>query len=339
MPALNDITSLSSAIKTQYYDRLLWRAVEAWVYPLFGDEGTPIGPRQGGTREYRKYNGLTATTTPLTDGIDPAHVQFTMSSTTVTPDQYGTVGSYTKKLVLTSIDDLIEEFSDILGEHCGSSINLVTRAMLHSGLTSVVLPGTLTNVNQVTSGDVLDWPLISKAKATLQRQDPRRFPDGKFKLITHTDVVESDLLQDEVVRDMFSAKTAAGSDDPYETGYVNTLNGIDIYATTKGLTTASAGFGGITVYDSLLLAQQCYAIVGIGDNNVRFKGLSANSVQDPNTGQVVRPVEIYHVSADTISHSNPLGMRGLLSWYAIHGGLVLNVNWGLRIRHACSMAS
>ncbi|HPL68299.1 MAG TPA: N4-gp56 family major capsid protein [Smithellaceae bacterium] len=72
-----------------YYDRiLLKRALPALVHDRFAQK-RPIPAKGGTTIKFRRYNSLTAATTPIADGVTPPGQQMSKTDLQATVSQYG----------------------------------------------------------------------------------------------------------------------------------------------------------------------------------------------------------------------------------------------------------
>ncbi|MFB3926833.1 MAG: N4-gp56 family major capsid protein [Syntrophales bacterium] len=72
-----------------YYDRiLLKRALPALVHDRFAQK-RPIPAKGGTTIKFRRYNSLTAATTPIAEGVTPPGQQMSKTDLQATVSQYG----------------------------------------------------------------------------------------------------------------------------------------------------------------------------------------------------------------------------------------------------------
>ena len=119
-------------------------------------------------------------TTALTEGVTPSPDSVTVTATTATLDQYGSFIRYTDWLDLVAIDDTLSEFSDMLGEQAGDTIDQLVRDVLAAGAGSIRYADGAANRAALASTNILDNEEIVRAVATLESNKARRFEDGMF---------------------------------------------------------------------------------------------------------------------------------------------------------------
>lgn len=331
--------TLPDTIKEFWDKRLLLRAVPNLHHNRWGRIG--IQPRQmGKTYEWRRFTELSTVLTPLSEGVTPAPVQPAMTKVTMEAEWYGSYIAHTDQLEYEAYDPIIESFSDLLGEQCGRSIDLLTRAVLVAGLTTVVRPGTITTDANITATDVLTYTVLSKAVATLAANNALPAEGQQYIALVHPHVV-FDMLNDENIHKVFQAASEAESTNPFRTGYIGRLLNVDFYQSSHGYIDTDAGSGNVDVYTTFLFGKEAYGVGGIS-------GFTPNNVDSSEgalapfgglTDQKVKPVEIIFKELGSGGSLDPLNQRATSGWKASHVSKVLNVNFALAIHTASSMGA
>lgn len=126
--------SLSAELKTFYDRTLLERALPELVHAQFAQQ-RPIGRGQGKTIEFRRFSSLPLATTPLTEGVTPAGNSLTVTAITAAINQYGDHVTGSDLLDETSIDPIMTETSQLLGEQGGQTVDAIVRDILAAGTT------------------------------------------------------------------------------------------------------------------------------------------------------------------------------------------------------------
>lgn len=154
---------LSAENKTFYDKQLIKFAKAKLVHDQFGQK-RPI-PRNGGkTIEFRSFAALGKALTPLTEGTTPSGQKLNVTAITKEVSQYGGFVEYTDILDLTTIDPVVSEAVELIGDQAGLSLDTITRNVLNLG----------TNVKLA--------PVISGSPATETDPGIRRLMDRTSKL-------------------------------------------------------------------------------------------------------------------------------------------------------------
>ena len=165
---LNATTSeeLKAEVK-DFYDRtLLERMVPNLPFLKYGQK-RPIPKGNGKTIKFRKFKSLAPTTEPLTEGVTPEGNSLTVTEIEATVSQYGDYVTITDLLETTSIDPVVTETIEILGEQAGETLNIVVREELLNTPTDYNVGGhvtedEITEDNTLTADDVLTLQTIFK---------------------------------------------------------------------------------------------------------------------------------------------------------------------------------
>ena len=172
--ANSDYAALEAADQAFYDRTLLERATPELVHDKFGQD-RPLKTRSTKKITFRRWNSLTANTTPLVEGITPVGTTLSKTDITATLKQYGDYVTITDVVQWTSRDPVLTEAAEVLGEQAGDSIDQVCRDILVAGTSvfcaeddSGATGTTRTNVdgliNTVIMDKVIRYLQVGKAK-------------------------------------------------------------------------------------------------------------------------------------------------------------------------------
>lgn len=334
-------STLSNQIKTYYIMKLLMRALPRLVHNRWGMKAT-IPKRAGGTAEWRKFGSLTAVSSALGEadwgygGTIPAPVDPTQTNITASPSYYGAYIEYTDDLEREAIDPVVEQFSEVLGEQAGLSIDRLTRTELRTNLTTIVRPGTLAADNTITANDVMDFPLWAKAFGTLLAGNTLPVNGDRYAAIVHPHTLV-DMLQDTTIHKSFQNRAFADNEDPFKTGFFGTLLNVDVYVTTEAYVATNAGSGGtVDVYYTIFLGKEAYGTLGISGKEMRDVDMAGMEKMNGMTGQQVKPIDLI---VKELGYKDAFDSIGTIAWKAAHVAKVLNVAFAVVARHASSLGT
>ena len=120
MPTTQTYTGTPAEQYAAFYEmRLLTRAIASFphwhVAQLGSTPKTVIPEHRGDQVSWRRFNSLSAATTPLAEGQTPEAVNTTVTSITASVEQYGSWMQYTDALEYKAIDPVLVNFAEILG--------------------------------------------------------------------------------------------------------------------------------------------------------------------------------------------------------------------------------
>lgn len=192
--------NLTPEMKT-YYDRALIRfAKPKLVHAQFGQQ-KPIPSGSGKTIEFRRFSPLPKALTPLTEGVTPEGNTLNVSTVESTVEQYGDYVTLSDMLTLSSVDAVISETQNVLGDQAGRTLDTVIREKINAG-TNVQYADGKADRNLLVGGssvaeenDYLTVSAVKRAVATLKRNNATPFKNGCYVAIIHPDVA-NDLTND-----------------------------------------------------------------------------------------------------------------------------------------------
>lgn len=327
----NTAAEISVLVKTDYESYMWDRAVANFVHARFGKPAT-IARGKGGKKEWRRLSAMTAQTTPLDEDNTPDAIALTWEDKQAEPLEYGAWVRYTHFLEFRSIDPLIMETAQLLGENCGDTIDKITRDELASGFTVVQYQNGLANLAAVTSGLYFTYETLTRAYATARAANARPLEGfGKPILILHPHVV-ADLANDTTVMKGWDNRGRLGQGNPYEEGFIGELWGCLVYESSNATITTQVAAPDI--YDSLLIFNNAYGVVGLAENTAMMP--EPDQMGNNTGGTFSSPVELVIREK---GWNDFFGRFGGLGWYATHDTLVLDPTFAVRIRTASRLGS
>jgi len=301
---------LTPEMKVYYDRRLLARALPELVHARFGQR-RGIPKRGGKTVEFRKFATLGVSKTPLTEGTPPAGQSAVVSSITATVEQYGDAIFFSDLVSTTTIDPLLEEFTDLLAEQAAESIDEIIRDVMITG-TNVIYGGSgNTATNQVAAGDDMTVALIRLAVLTLVQGRAKKI-NGAWQAIISPEVAH-DIQGTSEWRD---AQIGGERTGRVEDGSMGMLYGVKFWVTDKAYVAAD-GTTSAEVHRSLFLGANAYGIVDLAGHNLQsiFKPLGSAGSADP------------------------LNQKGSMGWKSTFTARILNDAYLVRVETTASQAS
>lgn len=318
-------TTVPVAINNYYDRRLLERALPLLLHNKFG-QVRDLPKNAGEVIKFRKYGSLTAATTPLTEGITPDGSSLSVTDIIATPAQYGDYVTLTDKLLFTTLDPVLMETSDILGEQAGLTLDTITRNILHAGTSVQYCDNSSPKVNaartDITSSDVLDSTEILVAIKTLKNAKAKKVTSmvsaNNGYLTTPVNAAYIAIVHPNITNRLLSDTTNFFPVEKYADktnllpGEVGKMYDVRFIETTEAKVFEDAGSGSIDVYSTLILGQNAYGIT-------RISGEAMHNI--------IKPLG----SAGT---ADPLNQRATSGWKAAFTAVILQQAWMLRLEHA-----
>jgi len=161
----SDISNLVKAAYDQYV-RMALRSIP--VMRSIADVKPVQQAMPGSSVVFSIYSDLAAATSTLTETTDVSSIALgNPSQVTVTLNEYGSAVTTTKKLNLTSFNDVDAALADIIAYNAADSIDAVVAAVLTGG-TNVIYGGNATTTDTIDSGDTITVADIRNAVTELR---------------------------------------------------------------------------------------------------------------------------------------------------------------------------
>lgn len=318
----NTTTTQVSHNINNFYDRRMLKAARPLLVHTNWAQVRDIPQGNTNVVKFRRYSLLSAATTPLTEGTTPAGSQLSVTDVTGTVAQYGDFVTLTDWLQLTTLDPVLTETSEVLGQQAGNTIDQLTRDIIIAGST-VQYASSATSRGEVASSMKITREEVREAVRTLQGNDAMKVT----KMVAASTGFNTTPLNACFVgiiseNTLFDAKKAEGWTPVEEyaslgnlmPGEVGKIDEVRFVMTTNAKIFSGAGAGGIDVHGTLIMAQDYYA-------TTRISGAAMKNI--------IKPLG----SAGT---DDPLDQRSTSGWKATFVAIRLNENFAVRIEHAVS---
>ena len=160
---LTDTTAISNLVRTAYdqYVRMALRSIP--VMRALADVKPVQQAMPGSSVVFSIYSDLAQAVTPLTETSDASSVALgNPNQIPVTLLEYGSAVTTTKKLNLTSFNDVDAALADIIAYNAADSIDAVVASVLTGG-DNVIYAGNATSTNTIDAADTISVANIRKA--------------------------------------------------------------------------------------------------------------------------------------------------------------------------------
>ncbi len=163
------VSSISNLVQTAYdqYVRMALRSIP--VMRSIADVKPVQQAMPGSSVVFSIYSDLSAVTSTLTETSDVSSVALgNPSQVTVTLQEYGSAVTTTKKLNLTSFNDVDAALANIIAYNAADSIDQVVASVLTAGNNVIYAGTTPTTTDSITSSDVIAVADIREAVTQLR---------------------------------------------------------------------------------------------------------------------------------------------------------------------------
>lgn len=314
-------TQVSSAVNN-FYDRTMLKAARPLLLHLKWAQVKDI-PRNGSeTIKFRRYALLTAATTALSEGVTPSGSQLSVTDVTATVAQYGDYVTLTDFVQMTTLDPLLTETADILGQQAGNTLDQLCRDVIIAGST-VQYASTATSRGTVTASMKLNRNEVREAVRTLQSNDAKKVtrmvnPSTGFNTTPlnacYVGIISENTLYDLKDDAAWVPVEEYSSQADVMEGEVGKMDDVRFVMTTNAKIATGEGSGSIDVHLTLIMGQDYYAISRISGEAMK---------------NIIKPLG----SAGT---ADPLDQRSTSGWKATFVAKRLNENFAVRVEHAVS---
>jgi len=306
-----------------FYDRtLLIRAVPAFVHNRFAQVRDI--PANSGTNviKFRRYGALTAQTTALSEGVTPVGKQLSVTDVEATVQYYGDYVTLTDQVMIETIDPVLTEAAEVLGEQAGDSLDQLCRDVIAAG-TTIQWASTATQNSQVTSAMLINRSEVKQAVRTLRGNNAKpvtsmidpstgwnTVPVGRsfIGIVSEDTAYDLDDAIGWVPVEKYPNKSMVMEDE------IGSLANVRFIMTTNAKVAAGVGASSIDVHSTLIFGKEAYAQTRI----------SANTLQN-----IVKPL-------GSAGSADPLNQRATSGWKASYVAKILNQGFLVVLKHAVS---
>jgi N4-gp56 family major capsid protein len=248
------VTSVAALVQTAYdqYVRMALRSIP--VMRAIADVKPVQQAMPGSSVVFSIYSDLSAATSTLTETADVSSIALgNPSQVTVTLQEYGSAVTTTKKLNLTSFNDVDAALADIIAYNAADSIDQVVAGVLTAG-SNVIYAGTATNTNGITSGMTISVADIREA--VVQLRTNKAVPRIGELYAAYLHPRQSADLRAESGTGGFQELTKYVERTPFVAGAVGVLEGAFIVETPR---VPFATNGTTNVYDAVIAGREALA--------------------------------------------------------------------------------
>lgn len=167
--SLTGVTTISNLVQTAYdqYVRMALRSIP--VMRAIADVKPVQQAMPGSSVVFSIYSDLSAATSTLTETLDVSSIALgNPSQVTVTLQEYGSAVTTTKKLNLTSFNDVDAALADIIAYNAADSIDQVVAGVLTAGTNVIYAGTTATTTSGITAADTMSVADIREAVVQLR---------------------------------------------------------------------------------------------------------------------------------------------------------------------------
>jgi len=129
---MNSLAGIPNENNEYYIRTLLTELLDKIELMKYGKK-TPVPMNEGDNCSWRRFISPALTKTPLTEGVDPSDVDYTVNKLTATALQYGTWTKIADKLQDTGVDNNVLEASEMFGKHAARTIDSITMDIISAG--------------------------------------------------------------------------------------------------------------------------------------------------------------------------------------------------------------
>jgi N4-gp56 family major capsid protein len=203
------------------------------------------------------YSDLAQATSTLTETTDVSSIALgNPNQVTVTLNEYGSAVTTTKKLNLTSFNDVDSALADIIAYNAADSIDAVVAAVLTGG-SNVIYAGTATTTNTITSSMTISTSDIRQAVVELRTN--KALPRIGELYAAYLHPRQSADLRAESGTGGFQELTKYVERTPFTAGAVGVLEGAFIVETPRVPFAANTQSPAVNVYKAVVAGREALA--------------------------------------------------------------------------------
>lgn len=256
---LTGTSDISALVKTAYdqYVRMALRSIP--VMRAIADVKPVQQAMPGSSVVFSIYSDLAQATSTLTETSDVSSIALgNPNQVTVTLNEYGSAVTTTKKLNLTSFNDVDSALADIIAYNSADSIDAVVAAVLTGG-SNVIYAGTsgATSTNTVTSTDVMTVAAIREAVTELRTNKAVPRINDLYAAYLHPRQAAD--LRAESGTGGFQALTQYVDRTPFVAGAVGVIEGAFVIETPRVPFAANTQSPAVNVYKAVIAGREALA--------------------------------------------------------------------------------
>jgi len=261
---LTSSSTISNLVQTAYdqYVRMALRSIP--VMRALADVKPVQQAMPGSSVVFSIYSDLATATGTLTETSDVSSIALgNPSQVTVTLNEYGSAVTTTKKLNLTSFNDVDSALADIIAYNAADSIDTVVSSVLTGG-SNALYGGTATGTASVTASGTMTTALIRKA--VVQLRTNKAVPRIGELYAAYLHPRQSADLRAEAGTGGFQELTKYVERTPFVAGAVGALEGAYIVETPR--VPSAVNSASVTVYSAVVAGREALAEALAQDTSV-----------------------------------------------------------------------
>jgi len=256
---LTGTSDISALVKTAYdqYVRMALRSIP--VMRAIADVKPVQQAMPGSSVVFSIYSDLAQATSTLTETSDVSSIALgNPNQVTVTLNEYGSAVTTTKKLNLTSFNDVDSALADIIAYNSADSIDSVVATVLTGG-SNVIYAGTsgATSTNTVTATDVMSVAAIREAVTELRTNKAVPRINDLYAAYLHPRQAAD--LRAESGTGGFQALTQYVDRTPFVAGAVGVIEGAFVIETPRVPFAANTQSPAVNVYKAIIAGREALA--------------------------------------------------------------------------------
>ena len=257
--SLTGTSDISALVKTAYdqYVRMALRSIP--VMRGLADVKPVQQAMPGSSVVFSIYSDLAQATSTLTETTDVSSIALgNPNQVTVTLNEYGSAVTTTKKLNLTSFNDVDSALADIIAYNSADSIDAVVASVLTSG-SNVIYAGTsgATTTNTITATDVMSVVAIREAVTSLRTNKAVPRINDLYAAYLHPRQAAD--LRAESGTGGFQALTQYVDRTPFVAGAVGVIEGAFVIETPRVPFAANTQSPAVNVYKAVIAGREALA--------------------------------------------------------------------------------
>jgi N4-gp56 family major capsid protein len=257
--SLTGTSDISNLVKTAYdqYVRMALRSIP--VMRAIADVKPVQQAMPGSSVVFSIYSDLAQATSTLTETSDVSSIALgNPNQVTVTLNEYGSAVTTTKKLNLTSFNDVDSALADIIAYNSADSIDSVVASVLTGG-SNVIYAGTsgATTTNTITATDVMSVAAIREAVTELRTNKAVPRINDLYAAYLHPRQAAD--LRAESGTGGFQALTQFVDRTPFVAGAVGVIEGAFVIETPRVPYAANTQSPAVNVYKAVIAGREALA--------------------------------------------------------------------------------
>ena len=256
---LTGTSAISNLVQTAYdqYVRMALRSIP--VMRALADVKPVQQAMPGSSVVFSIYSDLAQATSTLTETSDVSSIALgNPNQITVTLNEYGSAVTTTKKLNLTSFNDVDTALADIIAYNAADSIDAVVAAVLTgAGNTNIIYGGSATTTNTITSADTMTVAAIREAVTELRTNKALPRIGELYAAYLHPRQTAD--LRAETGTGGFQALTQYTDRTPFVAGAVGVLEGAFVVETPRVPYAVNTNSPAVNVYKAVIAGREALA--------------------------------------------------------------------------------